>query len=81
MPSNQEKTLTDLEPGQNGIVLNVAGNANFKRRLSALGLVNGTRVSLSHTAPLGNPRTYEVFDYILSLRNEEANLIRLQPVS
>ena len=78
MSGVSDKTLADLEPGQDGIVQTVTGDANFKRRLSALGLVNGTRVSLSHTAPMGNPRAYEVFDYTLSLRNEEASKIVLQ---
>ncbi len=73
------KTLADLQPGQDGIVRAISGDLNFKRRLSALGMVNGTKVSLSHTAPMGDPRAYEVFDYTLSLRNEEASLIALHP--
>ncbi len=80
MSEANNRTLADLEPGQDGIVQSISGSANFKRRLSALGMVNGTKVSLCHTAPLGNPRAYEVFDYTLSLRNEEASLILLQPV-
>lgn len=81
MSSMSGRTLSDLKPGQNGVVLAVSGDIHFKQRLSGLGLVNGTKVSLSHTAPLGNPRAYEVFDYILSLRNEEAKLITLQLTS
>ncbi len=81
MSSIGGKTLSDLKPGQSGVVLGVSGDVHFKQRLSALGLVNGTKVSLSHTAPLGNPRTYEIFDYLLSLRNEEAVLITLQSTS
>lgn len=73
------RTLADLKPGQDGIVEAISGDLNFKRRLSALGMVNGTKVSLCHTAPMGDPRVYEVFDYNLSLRNEEASQIVLQP--
>lgn len=80
MGSNNQpnKTLADLSVGQQGTVQSVSGAIDFKRRLSALGLVNGTKVSLSHTAPLGNPRAYEVFDYTLSLRNEEASQVKLR---
>jgi ferrous iron transport protein A len=80
MATDNDKTLADLEPGQNGIIRTVLGDANIKRRLSALGLVNGTKVSLSRAAPLGDPRAYEIFDYLLSLRNEEASHVLLQPV-
>ncbi len=78
MPDGNDRTLVDLKPGESGVVRGITGGANFKRRLSALGLVNGTKVSLSQTAPLGDPRAYEVFDYILSLRNTEAGLVLLQ---
>jgi len=78
MNSTATKTLADLEPGQKGVVQGIDGDLNLKRRLSALGLVNGTQVMLGHTAPLGDPRVYEVLDYTLSLRNEEARKIRLQ---
>ena len=72
------KTLADLKPGQDGVIRGISGDLDLKRRLSALGLVNGTRVSLGHTAPLGDPRAYEIFDYTLSLRNEDACLVLLQ---
>ncbi len=78
MTCDNNKTLADLTMGQNGIVQSITGDAKFRRRLSALGLVSGTRVSLSNTAPLGNPRAYEVFDYLLSLRNEEADRVVLR---
>ncbi|MBF0249186.1 MAG: ferrous iron transport protein A [Alphaproteobacteria bacterium] len=71
-------TLADLKPGQEGVVQMINGTADLKRRLSALGLVNGVKVTLGHTAPLGDPRAYEVLDYTLSLRNEEARKIVLQ---
>lgn len=73
------KTLADLKPGQDGVIQSISGNLDLKRRLSALGLVNGTKVSLGHTAPLGDPRAYEILDYMLSLRNEDACRVLLQP--
>ncbi len=76
--NHNNKTLADLTAGQKGTVQGITGDINFKRRLCALGLVNGTRVALGHTAPLGNPRAYEIFDYTLSLRNEEARRVVLR---
>lgn len=77
MDGNSDKTLADLKPGQGGIVREITGDLNLKRRLSALGLVNGTAVSLGHTAPLGGPRAYEMLNYSLSLRSEEASHVIL----
>ena len=78
MTGHTAKTLADLKPGQDGVVKAVTGDLSLKRRLSALGLVNGTRVSLGHAAPLGDPRVYEIFDYMLSLRHTEASQVLLR---
>lgn len=76
--TSKDLTLADLKSGEEGTILGINGDLSLKRRLSALGIVNGVKVVLGHTAPLGNPRTYDLFDYTLSLRNEEASLVRLQ---
>ena len=56
-------TLADLKPGENGIIKGISGDISLKRRLAALGLVNGTSVALGNVAPLGDPRIYELLDY------------------
>lgn len=72
-------TLADLRPGQIGIVRGIKADASLKRRLAAMGLVSGTTVSVEYTAPMGNPRAYLVRDYTLSLRNEEARKVVIDP--
>jgi len=71
-------TLADLKPGQNGIIKGIVGDIGLKRRLAALGLVNGTSVLLGNVAPIGDPRVYQLLHYALSLRNEEAQKVYLQ---
>ncbi|OEJ65907.1 FeoA family protein [Magnetovibrio blakemorei] len=78
MNTNSNKTLADLKSGEEAIIAGISGDIKLKRRLSALGLVNGVKIVLGQTAPLGDPRTYNILDYTLSLRNEEARLVRLQ---
>ncbi|OEJ64832.1 FeoA family protein [Magnetovibrio blakemorei] len=78
MNTKSNKTLADLKSGEEAIISGITGDLNLKRRLSALGIVNGVKVILGQTAPLGDPRTYDILDYTLSLRNEEACLVRLQ---
>ena len=72
-------TLADLGPGERAFVKGIEGDAGLKRRLSILGLVRGVEVVLDFAAPLGDPRAYSILGYQLSLRNEEARKIVLQP--
>ncbi len=74
----QLHTLADLRPGQTGVVRSIDGTVDLKRRLAAMGLVNGTSVAVGHTAPMGDPRAYELLGYTLSLRNAEASKVLLQ---
>ncbi len=70
-------TLADLSPGENGIVVGIRGDLALKRRLSAMGVVKGTEITVEHTAPMGDPRAYTLLGYLLSLRNEDARKIIL----
>ena len=73
-------TLADLGIGQKGIVAGIGqADDTLKRRLTALGIVRGTEITVDRTAPMGNPRTYNLLGYLLSLRNEDARAIWLRP--
>ena len=72
-------TLADLVSGQRGIVVGVDRlDDTTKRRLTAFGVVRGTEIMLDRTAPMGNPRTYNLLGYQLSLRNEDARCVLLR---
>lgn len=72
-------TLADLGTGQTGVVVGIDMNdETLKRRLTAYGIVRGTEIVLDRTAPMGNPRTYRLLGYNLSLRNEDARNILLR---
>jgi ferrous iron transport protein A len=79
MAAKGNMTLADLKLGEEAVIAGISGDLSLKRRLSAMGIVNGVKVTLGHTAPMGDPRTYDFLDYTLSLRNTEARQIRLQP--
>jgi Fe2+ transport system protein FeoA len=42
-----------------------------------MGLIPGQHIMILYRAPLGDPMAIEVGDYVLSLRNSEASLIRV----
>ena len=78
-PSAPVFTLADLGIGQKGIVVGIGQTDDtLKRRLTAFGIVRGIEIELDRTAPMGNPRTYNLLGYLLSLRNEDARAILLR---
>jgi len=75
----QQHTLADLGPGERALIKGIEGDSALKRRLTVLGLVRGIEIALDYAAPLGDPRAYSIMGYQLSLRNEDARKIALQP--
>ncbi|MCR6668746.1 MAG: ferrous iron transport protein A [archaeon YNP-WB-040] len=70
-----EKKLSELKPGEKGIVTRVEGSGAVKRRLLEMGLVKGAEVTMIRKAPLGDPIEFLVKGYNLSLRKVEADNI------
>ena len=68
-----EKRLSELKPGERGIVTRVSGSGLIKKRLLEMGLVRGTEVVMVRKAPLGDPIEFQVKGYNLSLRKVEAD--------
>lgn len=76
---DQSHTLADLGPGERAVIKGIEGDSALKRRLTVLGVVRGIEIALDFAAPLGDPRAYSIMGYQLSLRNEDARKIALQP--
>ena len=72
------RTAIDLKPGEVGIVIKVSGDDSLRRRLNSMGLVKGARLMADHIAPLGDPRSYVVLGYQISLRRSEAMQILIE---
>ena len=66
------KPLSDLKPGEGGVISKVGGSGLVHRRILDMGLVPQTRVEVQRVAPLGDPIEVKVKGYFLSLRKEEA---------
>lgn len=72
------KFLSDLLPGETGIVKKVLGQSMIKRRLIDMGVVAGTVIEVQKFAPLGDPMEVKVKGFNLSLRKNEAEIIELE---
>ena len=71
-------TLDELKAGQKARITAISGDGPFIQRLMALGLLEGSEVSLTRRAIGGDPIEIEIMDYRLSLRREEARQISVE---
>jgi len=70
--------LSELAVGASAVVREVPKTGTGFVRLREMGLLNGTRVTLIRTAPLGDPLEYKLRGYHLSLRRTEAEQILVE---
>lgn len=75
-----ETRLSDLKPGEKGIITKVAGTGSVRRRMLDMGLVKGTEVTVVRKAPLGDPVEFVLKGYRLSLRREEAKNVMVEVI-
>ncbi|TAD85699.1 MAG: ferrous iron transport protein A [Bacteroidetes bacterium] len=68
------KKLSELEPGQDGIIDSFTENDIFLK-LMEMGCVPGECIKVDKIAPLGDPMCISVAGYQLSLRLNEAEHI------
>ncbi len=69
-----EKKLSELLPGQQGIISKFNNNDLFLK-LMEMGCLPGEKIVLEQVAPLGDPISVNVAGYSLSLRLNEAEYI------
>jgi len=72
------KFLSDLLPGETGVVKKVLGDSMIKRRIVDMGVIVGTVIEVQKFAPLGDPMEIKVKGFNLSLRKKEAEMIELK---
>ncbi|MCD6432156.1 ferrous iron transport protein A [Candidatus Bathyarchaeota archaeon] len=75
-----EKRLSELKPGEKGIILRVEGSGATKRRILDMGLVRGTEIKVIRRAPLGDPVEFLLKGYNLSLRKSEGDNVYVRVV-
>lgn len=73
-------TLDELKTGQMGEITGytLGSSTAYRAKLLALGLTRGVQVRIINVAPLGDPFELAVRGYHLSLRRDEAKVIRIK---
>lgn len=68
----EERSIHELKMHEVGIVKNVKGRENIKRRLLDLGLIEGTKIKPVLISPLGDPKAFEFRGSTIAIRKEDA---------
>lgn len=72
------KVLSNLQPGERGVVIKVSGSGPIHRRIIDMGIVPGAKLKVEKFAPLGDPMEIKIKGFNLSLRKMEAETIQVE---
>ena len=72
-------TLLDLELGTKAVILDVLPSS-LSAKMAEMGLIEGAELSVAFKAPFGDPIAIELNGTLLSLRKNEASLVKTQVI-
>jgi len=73
--------LRDMHKGDHGRIVGIdPGEPCYRKKLLAMGLLPGTEFTVARVAPLGDPIEIAVRGYALSLRRDEAHILKIEKV-
>ncbi|AUS96711.1 ferrous iron transport protein A [Clostridium thermosuccinogenes] len=71
-------SINDLKTGQSAVIHAIGGNPKLAKRLKALGYIEGTRVTVRGSAPLGDPIIIKLRGFDIALRRKDAEFIKVR---
>lgn len=69
--------LSQLAPGQSGIIDQIIGEDALASRLMEMGLLDGEPIEVVGRAPMGDPTEYSLRGYRISLRRSESDRVEV----
>ena len=69
--------LSELRTGEKGVIVKVLGHGGFRKRIVEMGFIKGKTVEVILNAPLKDPIKYRLLGYEISLRRQEADMIKV----
>lgn len=73
--------LSQMFIGQHGVVDNFAFETDELERIEEMGITPGEAIEIVRYAPLGDPIEIKIRGYLLSLRKQEADGIKVKLLS
>lgn len=70
-------SLKDVPVGQTVRVVKIDGNGAVRRRIMDMGITKGTELYVRKVAPLGDPVELTVRGYELTVRRNDADIIKV----
>ena len=70
--------MRNMSDNQAGVIKKITAQGEMGRRIREMGLVPKARIQIQGRAPLKDPVAVKIRDYILTLRNNEANSILVE---
>ena len=71
------RSLRDVPVGSTVKVLKIEGDGAVKRRIMDMGITKGTELYVRKVAPLGDPVELTVRGYELTVRKNDADIIKV----
>ena len=71
---------SSLKPGKPARILKIIVDGKFSRRLTELGFVPGTIISVIGTTVFGDPISIKIDDVTMAMRKKAADLIEVEYV-
>ena len=72
------KKLSELKPGEKGVIVDTHGEGWTRKRLLDMGVTKSAPVTFKKKAPLGDPIEVNLRGYELSMRKSEADLAEVE---
>ena len=69
--------LSELQTGDRGVVVRVAGHGAFRKRIIEMGFIKGVTVEAILNAPLKDPIKYRIMNFEVSLRRSDAMKVEI----
>jgi ferrous iron transport protein A len=71
-------TMREMTDNQGGMIKRVSASGDMGKRIREMGLVPNTYIQIQGRAPLKDPVAIKIRDFILTLRNNEADHILVE---
>ena len=72
-------TLKDLQTGEAARIIKVGGNGELRQHFLDMGVIPGTTVKKIRLAPMGDPASFDINGYELTMRLDDAQKIQVEP--
>jgi ferrous iron transport protein A len=69
--------LRQMETNQTGTIISVNAKGELGRRIRDMGLIPGKDITIQGRAPLYDPVALRIMGFTLTLRNNEADMIKV----